>query len=394
MLGTMQVARKSLRRANVPVTHIAGAGLRTREFSSDSVDHSTYVQAKFQGRQSVSGITATVFGATGFTGRFVVNKLGRVGSQVIIPFRGDGMNTRHMKLMGDLGQIQPIPIDMTDPDTLIDAAKRSNVVINLLGSNYVTRNYNYHDVNVKCVHRLAKAVAKEGVCKRFIHVSALGADLNSPSEFLRSKAEGEEVVKEFFPNATILRPAPIFGQEAPFLNIFARNVSTNYYIPIVGSGDGKVQPLYVTDFAQAIVNSIVHTDAPGSTYDLYGPTAYNTRQMYDIVSKGILRTDYQLIQVDERLAKKAAWFLERFLPAKWIAFTSDMVEQASMDIVAPMKSEKTLADLKIKPWSLEAKLNWCMMNYTGQRNDLVWEQATRGKMNAHTKQMYDSGYQV
>lgn len=353
----------------------------SRRSFSDIVDRSTFVDVKFGGRQSVSGITATVFGSTGFMGRYVVNRLGRVGSQVVLPYRGDGQNIRHMKLMGELGQIQPIPVDFVEKDTFHDAVKKSNVVINLVGSDKITMNYNYHDANVKCVYRIAKAVAEAGVCKRFIHVSALGASPDSPSEFLRSKYEGEEVVKSFFPKAIILRPAPVFGLQCSLLTDIARNINFSYYVPLIESGIGKVQTVHVHDVAQAIVNAIVSTDAPGSTYSLTGPTVYSRKELYDIVGTAIKRMDFITIPVDTDIATKFAYIIERLPVPKLRFYTTDGVIQSSMNLVAPGGS-KNLKDLGVEPATLESRIDWCMMNYTGQRDQTEFGKAKRGHINS------------
>lgn len=381
-MSSIAISSKVLRK-QVPLT-LAVSSKRSFSSSSDVVDHSTYVKYSLYGRQSVSGITATVFGATGFSGRHVVNKLGKVGSQVLIPFRGDGMNTRHMKLMGDLGQIQPVPIDMVEEDSLIKAVHKSNVVVNLLGSHLTTRNYSQHDVNVKCVHRLCKVVKESGVCKRFIHVSALGADLNSPSEYLRTKAEGEEVVKSFFPNATILRPAAMFGQESRLLDNMARNINLNYVMPVVENGVGRVQPLHIGDFAQAVINCIVSTDAPGSTYELAGPSSYTTMELYKIVGEAIYRNDFIPFPVAKMVAKKLAYVGERFAPQKFRVVTQDDIEMADQHIL-PATDSLGLKDLKIKPTTLESRIAWSMMNFTGAREDYQYGEHTRGHLNASTR---------
>ena len=138
------------------------------------------------GRQSVSGVVATVFGSSGFIGRYVVNHLGRIGSQVIVPYRGDGMNSRHLRLNGDLGQIVPVPFDMFDEESIVKAVNRSNVVINCIGSRYETANFKYDDVNFKIAHRLAKISKQMGVT-RFIHMSCYGAAPDAESSYFQSK---------------------------------------------------------------------------------------------------------------------------------------------------------------------------------------------------------------
>lgn len=167
------------------------------------------------GRSSVSGAIVTVFGNTGFLGRYVVNSLGSIGSQVVIPFRGDEYVYNHLKVMGDLGQIIPIPWDIRDPDTIYEAVKHSDAVVNLTSAKWPTRNFSLEDVNIKGAKRIADISRAAGV-KRLIHLSIAGTDVDSDCNFLRTKSIGEEQVKEAFPSATILKPTILCGMEDLF----------------------------------------------------------------------------------------------------------------------------------------------------------------------------------
>ncbi|TYH91029.1 hypothetical protein ES332_A13G089400v1 [Gossypium tomentosum] len=107
------------------------------------------------GQSSVSGIIATVFGATGFLGRYLVQQLAKMGSQVLVPFRGSEDNPRHLKLMGDLGQIVPMKYDPRDENSIKAVIAKANVVINLIGREYETRNFNFEEVNHFMADQLA-----------------------------------------------------------------------------------------------------------------------------------------------------------------------------------------------------------------------------------------------
>uniref|UniRef100_I3M818 NADH dehydrogenase [ubiquinone] 1 alpha subcomplex subunit 9, mitochondrial n=1 Tax=Ictidomys tridecemlineatus TaxID=43179 RepID=I3M818_ICTTR len=172
------------------------------------------------GRSSVSGVVATVFGATGFLGRYVVNHLGRMGSQVIIPYRCDPYDVMHLRPMGDLGQIIFLEWNGRDKDSIRRAVEHSNVVINLVGRDWETRNFDFEDVFVKIPQTIAQ-ISKEAGVEKFIHVSHLNANIRSSSRYLRNKAVGENEVRNAFPEATIIKPSDIFGREDRFLNHFA-----------------------------------------------------------------------------------------------------------------------------------------------------------------------------
>lgn len=175
------------------------------------------------GRSSFNGIVATVFGATGFTGRYVCNRLGKIGTQLIIPYRADHYEAIRLRLCGDLGQVLFQPYNLRDEEAIAKAVRYSNVVINLVGRDWETKNFKYDDVHVTGARNIAR-IAKEAGVKKFIHVSALNAAeypephvLPQGSKFLRSKWLGEQAVREEFPEAIIFRPSDVYGQEDRFL---------------------------------------------------------------------------------------------------------------------------------------------------------------------------------
>ncbi|XP_062050745.1 NADH dehydrogenase [ubiquinone] 1 alpha subcomplex subunit 9, mitochondrial [Lepus europaeus] len=231
------------------------------------------------GRSSVSGVVATVFGATGFLGRYVVNHLGRMGSQVIIPYRCDTYDIMYLRPMGDLGQIIFLEWNGRDKDSIRRAVQHSNVVINLVGREWETRNFDFEDVFVKIPQAIAQ-VSKEAGVEKFIHVSHLNADIKSSSRYLRNKAVGEKAVRDVFPEATIIKPSDIFGREDRFLNHFA-NIRWFGGVPLISLGKKTVkQPVYVVDVSKGIVNAVKDADARGKTFVFTGPNRYS---LFDLV---------------------------------------------------------------------------------------------------------------
>ncbi|XP_007935381.1 NADH dehydrogenase [ubiquinone] 1 alpha subcomplex subunit 9, mitochondrial [Orycteropus afer afer] len=225
------------------------------------------------GRSSVSGIVATVFGATGFLGRYVVNHLGRMGSQVIIPYRCDPYDTMHLRPMGDLGQIIFLEWNGRDKDSIRRAVEHSNVVINLVGREWETKNFDFEDIFVKIPQAIAQ-VSKEAGVEKLIHVSHLNANIKSSSRYLRNKAVGEKEVRDAFPEATIIKPSDIFGREDRFLNYFA-NIRWFGGVPIISLGlKTEKQPVYVVDVSKGIVNAVKDPDASGKTFAFTGPNRY------------------------------------------------------------------------------------------------------------------------
>lgn len=137
------------------------------------------------GRSSLGGFTTTVFGATGFLGRYIVNRLARQGCNVVIPYREE-MAKRHLKVSGDLGRVTFIEYDLRNTESIEESVRHSDIVFNLVGRKYPTKNFSLFDVHVEGTERIAEAVAKYDV-DRFIQLSSYNADINSPSEFFRTK---------------------------------------------------------------------------------------------------------------------------------------------------------------------------------------------------------------
>ncbi|KAI5280562.1 NADH-ubiquinone oxidoreductase 40 kDa subunit, partial [Ascosphaera aggregata] len=193
---------------------------------------------KTQGaRSALGGHTATVFGATGFLGRYIVHRLAKKGCNVVVPFREE-MSKRHLKVTGDLGRVTFMEFDLRNTQSIEESVRHSDIVYNLVGRTYPTKNFTYEDVHVDGLERIAEAVAKYDV-DRFIHVSSYNADLNSPSEFFRTKARGEQLARQLYPETTIVRPAPVFGTEDNLLhklagatNLFTSNWMQERFWPV------------------------------------------------------------------------------------------------------------------------------------------------------------------
>lgn len=235
-------------------------------------------------RSSVSGIIATVFGATGFLGRYVVNRLGRIGSQVIVPNRGDDLATRHLKVCGDLGQIVPLPYVVQSDDDIRACVERSNLVINLIGAPWPTKNYTIDEANREIPARIAKIASECGI-ENFIHVSALGATPDSPSEFARSKFAAEQEIRESIPEAVILRPGPVFGFEDRLLNRYGVIARHWPFIPLTNP-DHRMQPIHMSDVVTCIMHAadnLLDMAGPrqvqGKTFEIAGPDVLTQREL-------------------------------------------------------------------------------------------------------------------
>ncbi|KAI1469426.1 NAD(P)-binding protein [Daldinia caldariorum] len=291
------------------------------------------------GRSSLGGHVATVFGATGQLGRYIVNRLARQGCQVIVPFREE-MAKRHLKVTGDLGRVVFIEYDLYNTDSIEASVRHSDIVYNLVGRNYPTKNYTLEDVHVEGTERIAEAVAKYDV-DRFVHVSSYNADPNSPAEFFATKGRGEQVARSIFPETTIVRPAPLFGFEDNLLhrlasagNLFtANNMQERYW------------PVHSIDVGQALEAMLYDDTTAGQTFELYGPKNYSTAEIAELVDREIYKKRRH-INVPKAILKPVAGLLNKAL--WWPILSAEEVDKEFIDQkIDP--TAKTFADLGITP---------------------------------------------
>ena len=207
----------------------------------------------------------TLIGGGGFVGRYVAQDLLKAGARVRIAQR-DPKAAFYLKTQGGLGQTQFAAVDVTKPESIARAVHGSDAVVNLVG----ILSGDFHRVQTEGAGNVAKAAAAAGVAA-LVHVSAIGADTESPSAYGRSKGEGEAAVRAAFPTATILRPSIVFGREDQFVNRFAGMISAVPVVPVLRA-KAKFQPVYVGDVAKAVTQALAEPERFGSTtYELGGP---------------------------------------------------------------------------------------------------------------------------
>ncbi|KAJ6788904.1 hypothetical protein PWT90_00115 [Aphanocladium album] len=292
------------------------------------------------GRSSLGGHTATVFGATGQLGRYIVNRLeARQGCTVVVPFREE-MTKRHLKVTGDLGRIVFIEYDLRNTASIEASVRHSDVVYNLVGRDYPTKNFSLADVHIEGTERIVDAVAKYDV-DRYIHVSSHNANTASPSEFFATKGRGEEVARSIFPETTLVRPAPIFGFEdnlllklASVLNLFTAN-----------NMQEKFWPVHSIDVGAGLEKMLYDDSTAGQTFELYGPKQYSMGQIAEMVDKEIFKQRRHL-NIPKALLKPVAGALNKAL--WWHTLSADEVEREFIDQVIDPEA-KTFKDLGIEP---------------------------------------------
>jgi NADH dehydrogenase len=219
----------------------------------------------------------TVFGGSGFIGRYVVKRLAASGARVRVAVRRVE-DAKFLKPMGDVGQIAPFLANVRVESSVRAAVEGADAVVNLVGILHESGAQRFEAVQATAPGLIAAAAKAAGV-RRLVHVSAIGADPNSPAAYARTKAEGEAAVRVAFPEATILRPSIVFGPEDGFFNRFGNLARMLPALPLIGGGETRFQPVYVGDVADAVMAALDRTDALGRTYELGGPRVYTFAEL-------------------------------------------------------------------------------------------------------------------
>ena len=287
----------------------------------------------------------SIFGGTGFVGRNLVNRLAISGAEIRVAAR-DFEVASLLKTSGDVGQIVPVQTDVTDIAQVANAVDGASEVINLAGILYPSGQQTFKSVHIEAARNVAQASAAAGV-KRLVHISALGADLNSSSEYARSKAMGEKAVLENFKEAIIFRPSVIFGAEDNFFNTFASlmrfmpfmpvfgapaipNFSFNQgvvHINLFGNGGCRFQPVFVCDITKAIIRALESIESMGLIYELGGPRVYSFKEIIELIYT-VTGRKRALIPIPYSVASVQAMFLQK-LPKPLL--TVDQVKLMQVD---------------------------------------------------------------
>jgi len=302
----------------------------------------------------------TVFGGSGFLGKHVVRALVARGYRVRIAMRRPhtGMD---LKVIGGVGQVQLMQANLRYEESVIRAVEGADAVINLVAVLYEQGQQSFDALHVKGAKTLAQSVAAAGI-KNFVHVSAIGADAESESDYARTKGESEALIRDHVPTADIMRPSIIFGTEDEFFNRFAAMAQLAPALPLIGGGQTKFQPVYVADVAAAIAMSI-ENGASGKTYELGGPRTYSFKELLQYMLEVIAK---------KRFLVPVPWFGANMLGAigeitgslPFVApfLTRDQVKNLKMDnIVNP--DALSFDDLGIVPETVEAIVPTYLVKY-------------------------------
>ena len=293
----------------------------------------------------------TVFGGSGFLGRSVVRALAKREYRIRVAVRRPEL-AGHLQPLGRVGQIHAVQANLRFPSSVEAAMRDSHVAINLVGILAESGAQTFDAVQALGAGAVAKAAATAGA--RMVHVSAIGADENSPARYARAKAAGEKAVFSAIPSATIMRPSVVFGPEDQFTNRFAALARMSPALPLIGGGLTRLQPAYVGDVATAVADAVDGKAKPGAIYELGGPEVLTMREIMEIILS-ITERKRMLISLPFGLAKLQSMFLQ-FAPGA-MKLTPDQVELQRADNVvsdAAKAAGLTLEGLGVTPDSLEA----------------------------------------
>lgn len=304
----------------------------------------------------------TIIGGSGFVGRYIARRLAKEGWRVRVAVRRPN-EALFVRPYGVPGQVEPVACNIRDEASVRAVIRGADAVVNCVGVlNGVGAN-TFDAVQSQGAGRVARIAAEMGI-GRLVHVSAIGADAQSDSDYARTKGEGEAAVLDAFPSAVILRPSIIFGTEDQFFNRFAAMTRMGPILPVVGANT-RFQPVYVDDIAQAAAKAVNGEASPG-VYELGGPEVDSFRGLMDRMLKVIQR--------------RRAVLNVPFLVARVMGFGFDMVQAVTLglienkmitrdqvrnlardNVVSP--TARGFADLGIAPTAMEAVLPEYLWRY-------------------------------
>ncbi|WGI22148.1 complex I NDUFA9 subunit family protein [Amylibacter sp. IMCC11727] len=304
----------------------------------------------------------TIFGGSGFVGRYIARRMTKEGWRVRVAVRRPN-EAVFVRPYGVVGQVEPILANIRNEESVRSAIQGADAVVNCVSVLQETGKQTFEALNDAGAGCVAKIAAEEGV-GQLVHISALGADLSSDSDSARTKAEGEQAVLAAFPSAMILRPSVIFGTEDQFFNRFAEMTKLGPVLPLVG-GNSRFQPVYVDDVAQAACQGILG-QAAGGIYELGGPEADTLANLMHRMLHAIRR---------RRLVINLPFFVGTLMGkalglAQFLSFgiftntilTADQVKQLRKDNVVS-EGAKTFADLGISPTGMDAVVDQYLYQY-------------------------------
>lgn len=280
-------------------------------------------------------------GGAGFVGSHIVHRLDAAGYRVkILTRRRD--SAKHLIM---LPNVQVVECDLMDDAALNGALSGADAVIHLVGILHESRGASFDRIHAQLPTRIAAFCKRQGI-SRLVHISALGADSAGPSDYLRSKGEGEAAIKASGLDWTILRPSVVFGAGDSFLAMFAR-LARLMPMLMLASPEARFQPVWVEDIAAAVVSSLQRSETRGKSYNLCGPRVYTLRELVTYAAR-CAGASPRIIGLNPAFSWLQAWMMER-LPIKLM--TRDNLRSMQADSVCDCPFPEIF---NLVPTSLEA----------------------------------------
>ncbi len=293
----------------------------------------------------------TVYGGSGFLGRHVVRALAKRDYRIRVAVRRPDL-AFHLQPLGRVGQIHAVQANLRDAASVDAAARGAHVLINLVGLLQEGGRQRFDSIHSFGAEQIALAASAHGA--GMVHVSAIGADENSPAAYARTKAAAERLVLAAQPQAVIMRPSVLFGPEDGFFNRFAALARISPVLPLIGGGHTKFQPAFVGDVAQAIADATEGKLRAGTIYELGGPEVRTFKELMQYMLATIERRRL-LVPLPFFAAKVQAMFLQ-YAPAP-LTLTPGQVDLLRVDNIvseAAKAEKRTFAGMGIEPASIEA----------------------------------------
>ncbi len=313
----------------------------------------------------------TIYGGSGFVGRYIARRMAKAGWRVRVAVRRPN-EALFVKPYGVVGQVVPVLCNIRDDASVAAAMAGADAVVNCVGTFDKGGKNNFDAVQHEGAERVARLAAEEGV-STLVHISAIGADVNGASLYARSKGLGEEGILTHFPDAVILRPSVIFGKEDGFFNRFAGMTRFGPVLPVVG-GNTKFQPVYVDNVAEAAEKGATGIAAPG-IYELGGPDVSTFRdlmqEMLQVVQRRrlVLNIPFWIATIMGRVFDFLNSVTGRLFT---MPISRDQVTSLKTDNVVS-DGARTLVDLGITPTATEIILPDYLWRFrpTGQYADIT-----------------------
>jgi uncharacterized protein YbjT (DUF2867 family) len=303
----------------------------------------------------------TVFGGSGFIGRHVVRTLAKRGYRIRVAVRRPDL-AGFLQPLGNVGQISFAQANLRYRQSIDKAVEDADYVVNCVGLLHESGRNTFDAVQEFGARAIAEASRAVGA--KLTHISAIGADANSASSYARTKGRAEAAVQSILPEAVILRPSVVFGNEDEFFNKFARMAQTMPFLPLIGGGKTKFQPVYVEDVAEAVAKSVDGALKPGAIYELGGQEVMTFRDCLEAVLAATYR-ERPFVSLPFPIAALIGK-ISSMVPLIKPALTADQVTLLKTDNVVSERAEKnglTLAATGITPVRVSSILPTYMVHY-------------------------------